>query len=281
MAIRAAIVNHRTGQREIDRLLESTLALGRRASKNGDQSSRTASEAAAAEPPPRVKWEAELRDVESQLASDPASVDLRFRRASLLSELGRLVDARNDYIKVLEREPYHLAALNNLGSVLIATGHRTAAGIAYKEAVMRHPDDPMSRVNYGNFLLEESERQEAYKPTTRKRMQLKREARQHYEHALRVQADCEKAHEGLSYLLQDLGDAQKAAWHRREAFRNRCIIPLPYRGERAPVPVLLLIVHDGRQCADARISGRSDFPNVCRGPGVLRRKYSAALRTNW
>ena len=65
-------------------------------------------------------------------------------------------------------------------------------------------------------------------------------AREQYEQALRVQPDFEKAHEGLSYLLGDLGDDPAAAWHRREAFRNRCIISLPYRGAREPVSVLLL-----------------------------------------
>ena len=40
---------------------------------------------------------------------------------------------------MLEREPYHLAALNNLGSVLIAPGHRSAARIAYKEAITGIP----------------------------------------------------------------------------------------------------------------------------------------------
>ena len=88
------------------------------------------------------RWEAELPEVESRLAANPESIDLRFRRASLLAELGRLVEARNDYIKVLEREPYHLAALNNLGKVLIAVGHRQAARIAFHEAVTRHPDNP-------------------------------------------------------------------------------------------------------------------------------------------
>ncbi len=240
LAIRAAIVNHRTGQSEIDKLVGCTLALGRRITKSFAAAGHAAPKIAATDSSPRAKWESELREVESQMASDPFSLDLRFQRASLLSELGRLVDARTEYMKVLEREPYHLAALNKLGSVLIATGHRTAAGIAYKEAVVRHPDDSTSRVNYGNYLLEESERQEAYK-RTEEVLRLKREACEHYQQALRVQPGCAKAHEGLSYLLQDLGDAQKAAWHRREAFRNRSIIPLPFRGAHAPVPVLQLL----------------------------------------
>lgn len=245
VAIRVAIVNHRTGEADINLLIERTLALGRSMSKDSSVADRPALKTIVAEPPPRVTWESELQEVESQLASDPSSVDLRFRRASLLSELGRLGAAGIDYVKVLEREPYHVAALNNLGSVLIAQGHREAARVAYKEAVTRHPNDPTSRVNFGNFLLEETQRLAVYKQGREALLQLKREAREHFEQALRVRADCEKAHEGLSYILGDLGDEQKAAWHRREAFRNRCLIPLPYRGGRAPVPVLQLVSTTG------------------------------------
>jgi aromatic-L-amino-acid/L-tryptophan decarboxylase len=240
LAIRAAIVNHRTSQLEIDKLLESTLSLGRSIAKDSAAARRATPNAAGAQPPPRAKWELELRDVESQMASNPSSVDLRFRRASLLSELGRLIDARTEYIKVLERAPYYLAALNKLGSVLVATGHRAAAGIAFKAAVARHPDDSVSRVNYGNFLMEESDRLEVHN-CAEEVLRLKREACEQYEHALRLQADCAKAHEGLSYLLRDLGDEQTAAWHRHEAFRNRSVIALPFRGARAPVPVLQLM----------------------------------------
>ncbi len=244
LAIRAAIVNHRASQAEIDALLQMTLALGRTASRSGAGADRPVPKASVAGAPPRVRWEAELCEVESALASNPNSVDLHFRRASLLFDLGRFDDARNGYIGVLLREPHHRAALNKLGSVLIASGHLKAAAIAYKEAVLRHPHDPLSRVNLGSLLLEESERLEAY-DRREDSLRLKREAREHYERALQAQPHYEKAHEGLSYLLADLGDEQQAAWHRREAFRNRYVIPLPYRGGRAPVRVLLLVAATG------------------------------------
>jgi aromatic-L-amino-acid/L-tryptophan decarboxylase len=243
LAIRVALVNHRTGREEIDLLLDRTLALGHRILKTKEAGVK-ASDASPANSWPRVEWQRALREVENRLASNPDSIDLRLQRATLFSELGRLVDARNDYIKVLEREPCHLVALNNLGCVLMATGHRKAAGIAYREAVARHPDDIMSRVNLGYFLLEESERLTVHEQGEQA-LQLRREARQHFEHALRLKPDYEKAHEGLSYVLGDLGDEQKAEWHRQEAFRGRSIIPLSYRGEGAPLPVLLLVAATG------------------------------------
>ena len=240
LAIRAAIVNHRTSQREIDQLVDMALALGRNLT-NSNVAVRPAQPIAAVTTP-RVRWETELHQLESQLESDPDSVDLHFRRAFLLLELGRPVAARNDYIQVLqalERQPYHVAALNNLGRTLVATGHRSAARLAYKEAVARHPSDLPSRINLGMSLFEESEMLEAQEKTT-EAQQLIREARGHFEHALGLKADYEKAHEGLSYVLGHLGEGEKAAWHRRQAFQNRYIIPLPYRGARPPVPVLML-----------------------------------------
>ena len=188
---------------------------------------------------PRLRWEAELQGVDRELESDPSSVVLRFRRALLLSQLGRLGDAACDYIKVLECEPSHLQALNNLGSVLVAGGRRDAARIAYQVAVARHPNDAMSRVNVGQFLLEEAEVL-AVCEQPEKALALRREARDHFERALRVSPELEVAHEGLSYVLGHLGDEKRAAWHRREAFRNRSVMPLPYCGRGKPVPVLKL-----------------------------------------
>ena len=205
---------------------------------------RDAKAAATSESLPPERWEAELQKVEQRLASDPDSVHLRLRRAFWLSQLGRFIDARNDYMKVLECEPNHLGALNNLGSVLMATRNRRAARTVLTQAVVRYPNDPTSRVNLGQILLFEIDELEG-RQREDEALQLKREAREHYEHALRIRPDYQPAHEGLSYLLGDLGDAPKAAWHRREAFRNHFIMPLPYRGKAAPVAVLLLVSTTG------------------------------------
>ncbi len=123
--------------------------------------------------------------------------------------------------------------------MLFSAGNRKAARIAYNEAVLRHPDDLLTRVNLGNLLLEESEQLTAH-GHSEKALEMKREARQHFERALQGNAEDKKAHEGLSYILGELGDPQKAAWHRRQAFQDRSVIPMVYRGRGAAVPVLLL-----------------------------------------
>ncbi len=239
LAIRAAIVNHRTGQGEIDKLIEKTLEFGRRELSKGDSEAALESPSAFPEPLPIMKWEAELQEVERKLAGDPKAVDLHFRRASLFSELGRLGAATNEYLKVLQAEPHHLGALNNFARVLVATGHRRAACLLFRDAVTRYPSDPLSHVNFGNFLLQESEWLEAH-GQIKKALHHKAEARREFDQALKIDAGYERAHEGLSYLVAESGNDEKADWHRRRAFQNRSIIPLPYRGGSAPIPLLQL-----------------------------------------
>jgi tetratricopeptide (TPR) repeat protein/glutathione synthase/RimK-type ligase-like ATP-grasp enzyme len=219
LAIRAALVNHRTGRREIDLLVEKTVALGQ-------AMEASASAARHREPPRQSAREAALHDLAARIASDPDSASLRFDLACLLTELGRTLEARDAYLDLLAREPSHRLALNNLGTLLHAAGYRTAARTAYGEAVARHPDDPMSRVNLGNVLYEAGEFESA---------------REHFETALRFDPSHAEAHQGLAYVLAELGDQAGAEWHRRKGFADRPIMALPYRGDGPPIRLLLLV----------------------------------------
>ncbi|MGA1997101.1 MAG: tetratricopeptide repeat protein, partial [Bryobacteraceae bacterium] len=225
LAIRAAIVNHRTRSADLDALIERTVALGG-GLKDRAARSTAATSGVTTEWPPRLAREAALRDLETRLAAEPEAVELRLERARLLTELGRTLDARNAYLEVLARAPSDRLALNNLGTLLHSTGYRTAARTAYTEAAARHPGDAMSHVNLANVLFESGE------PGP---------AREHYEAALRCAPGYAEAHQGLSYVLAELGDAEGAAWHRRKGFEGRAVLTLPYRGEGPPVSLLLLI----------------------------------------
>jgi len=180
--------------------------------------------------PPHRAREIALREIESRIASEPEGLSLRLERAQLLSELGRTLEARDAYLEILARAPSDRLALNNLGTLLHSTGYRTAARTAYAEAVARHPKDAMSRVNLANALYENGELAAA---------------RKHYETALNLAPDFAEAHQGLSYVLRELGETELAASHRRKGFENRAVQKLPYRGEGAPVSLLLLISSSG------------------------------------
>jgi aromatic-L-amino-acid/L-tryptophan decarboxylase len=220
IAIRAAIVNHRTSGREIEALVERTVALGCAMEANAAQT-----QTPRAQPDQGVR-EAALGNLNVRLASEPGDAKLRFELACLLTEMGRTMEARNAYLDLLKREPGHRLALNNLGTLLHATGYRTAARTAYAEAVTRHPGDPMSLVNLANVLYEASEFAAA---------------RSHYEAALTVEPGHIEAHRGLAYVLAELGDEQGAEYHRRRGFQDRPVVELPYRGHGTPVSLLLLV----------------------------------------
>jgi glutamate/tyrosine decarboxylase-like PLP-dependent enzyme len=225
LAIRAAIVNHRTGKSEIDLLVEKTVELGRAMEASAARSRATQQQPGADWPPQRAR-ESALRDLNDRIGSDPDALDLQFESACLLAEMGRTLEARNAYIDLLAREPSHRLALNNLGTLLHATGYRTAARTAYAEAVKRHPDDPMSLVNLGNVLYEATEFNAA---------------RKHFETALRFKPGHREAHQGLAHVLTELGDEEGAREHRRKGFEDRPVLALPYRGQGPPVSLLLLV----------------------------------------
>lgn len=244
LAIRAAIVNHRTSQHEIDELVDRTVELGREMSKTSAATKQITLQDTGATASPRRAWLAELHRIEMLLEKEPGSADLCSRRASLLANLGQFRAATVSDMRALQLDPGHRAALNHLGEVLIATGHRQAARSVFKQAVLCHPDDPVSRGNYGYFLLEESERLDVEERHA-EAAQLKCDARGQFDRALRANPSDEKAHEGLYYLLRNTGEEQEAAEHRLAAFRNRGIIPSPYRGDGPPIPVLQFISTTG------------------------------------
>jgi glutamate/tyrosine decarboxylase-like PLP-dependent enzyme/glutathione synthase/RimK-type ligase-like ATP-grasp enzyme len=224
LAIRAAIVNHRTSQAEIDTLIEKTVAAGR-AIEHSALGSRQPPANEAQDWLPRRLRESRLRELEAQIASEAATITIRFERACLLAEVGRATDAREAYLDVLSREPSHREALNNLGMLLHESGYRTAARTAYSQAVAKHSVDPISHLNLANALREDGGWPEA---------------REHYETALRLQPDLPGAHQGLACVLEECGDPSGAALHRRMEFERRPVVALPYRGDRPPVSLLLL-----------------------------------------
>jgi glutamate/tyrosine decarboxylase-like PLP-dependent enzyme len=227
VAIRAAIVNHRTGRAEIDALVDSTLFVGRALQ---DSVSPPPMETTRKEFPEHAALKSALQSVEQQLEAQPDSVALLFQRGSLQEQMGMKLDARGTWIELLNLDPSHGAALNNLANLMSSAGENEAARSVYAEAVARHPKDPMSRVNFAKLLIKLKEPEEAH---------------QHLEHALTIDPAYRPAHAGMSFVLADLGQPEQASIHRRIAFQDRCIIPAPYRGEVQPITVLELVSTTG------------------------------------
>jgi len=167
-----------------------------------------------------------LAHLDAQLARDPDATEPRYARASLLREGGRSEEAKREYLALLQRAPTHFGALNDFGTMLLATGYRDAARTVLEQAVRFHPDRPDGHVNLANLLLKIDELPSA---------------RAHFEAALRLDPDHIHAHRGLANLLAELGDEAGARQHRDRGFKGHCLTTLPYHGDGSPVSVLLLV----------------------------------------
>ena len=234
VAIRAAIVNHRTSHFEIDTLVEAVLSAGQ-ALRPGTSADKKWQ--------PWVEREARLRLLDAELAAwadwppdllpdrnVEHEVALRFERAGLLTQMGRPLDARSDHLRILELAPGHRQNLIDLGLLLVASGQRKAAQIVLAEAVRQYPDDIVCRVNLGATLLEGDD------PAA---------AREQYVAALRLDPESPQAHGGMYYALTRLGDPEAAALHHQKSFGKRNVFSRPFRGDAQPVSVLLLVSSTG------------------------------------
>jgi tetratricopeptide (TPR) repeat protein len=172
-------------------------------------------------------------DVQLSKARDKqrqVEIELRVKRATLLAEMGRNVEAKDDHLKVIELDPKHLANLIAFGQLLISMGLNKAAEMVYTEAVKQAPEDVACHVNLGGVLLNAEDFAGA---------------RVHYEAALRIDPEFLQAHGGMYYALAGLGETERAEVHRRKALGKQSVFSSPYRGNAQPIPVLLLVSSTG------------------------------------
>jgi hypothetical protein len=146
-------------------------------------------------------------------------------RARAFAVRGEDEAAKSAYVDVLHTDPSHFAALNELGALATASGHRSAARTAYAQAVRHHPGNPVGHINLGNLLLEEGDALGA---------------QPHYQIALDLDPEFPEAHQGLARVLTELGDAAADA-HWRKGFAGHSIVTKPYRGTGSGIPLLLLV----------------------------------------
>jgi aromatic-L-amino-acid/L-tryptophan decarboxylase len=226
LAIRAAIVNHRTTKADIDTLVDAVLAAGR---------SLRPAKAEASTWQPWARRNARIEAIDAQLAAKDglekkAEVALRYERAMLLTQQGRTLEARSEHLKVVGLDPLHQRNLNALGLLLAITGNRKAALLVLSEAVKHAPQSVISRVNYGGVLLEDKDAAAA---------------REQFEAALRIDPKCPQGHAGMFYALNRLGDVEAAELHRRLGFEKKNLFTNLYRGTGQPIPVVLLVSSTG------------------------------------
>jgi glutathione synthase/RimK-type ligase-like ATP-grasp enzyme len=170
-----------------------------------------------------------LAKIETLLATNTEAVDLRFARACLLEELGRLAIARGAYKGVLARDARHFGALTNLGTMLYLEGRRPEARVLYRHAANYHPHEASAFVNLGNVLAEDD-------PAG---------GRAAYEQALALDPTHATANFALALLLEAQGDVAGARPYRAAAFAHPIVRVAPYRGAGPPLRLLVLLAANG------------------------------------
>jgi hypothetical protein len=167
-----------------------------------------------------------IEELDRLLERDPDATAARFERAGLLRERGLFDEAKRDYLQLLRRTPTDFVILNDFGALALSAGYTDAARTLFGEAVRHHPHNANGHVNLANLLFLSGEHEQA---------------QVHFETALRIEPNHVHAHRGMGNLLAERGDAAGARRHRDKAFGGHFQTTLPYRGDSAPIPVLLLI----------------------------------------
>ena len=133
--------------------------------------------------------------------------------------------AKQEYLAILRRDPTHFSALNELGTLAYSGGFRSAARTAYLQAVQHHPGNKIARVNLANLMRDEQDLAGA---------------RLHYEAALAIDPDLHEAHQGMAWVLNELGDGN-ADQHWQKGYAGHAVVSRPYRGTGIAVPLLMLV----------------------------------------
>ena len=104
-------------------------------------------------------------------------------------------DAQNYYQKVLELDPGHVSALNNLGTILKELGENQKAIDCYEKIIAINPNHAHAHNNLGVVFFELRENQKA---------------KECYEKAISIDPNYVNAHNNLGKVFKGLGENQKA-----------------------------------------------------------------------
>ncbi len=162
------------------------------------------------------------------LLLDQTTTAIRLNLANLLAGSSRDEDreeAKALFLEIIQAEPSHLQALNNLGILLFQTGYVSAAHTVYTALVTHHPDEITAHVNFGHVLLYLNN------------LIL---AQTHFHIALSFNPDLPEAHQGLASVFHRLHDEDKACFHRKRGFSAQPVSRLSYSGQTKAVPLLIL-----------------------------------------
>jgi len=102
-------------------------------------------------------------DYLQQASSKKETAGILFNLANTYSGLNRPTESINTYLRVLEKDPGHIGALNNLADEYEQTGDLDKAHELFHYLTHLQPDKALSHFNLGNFFLRQNQHIEAAK----------------------------------------------------------------------------------------------------------------------
>jgi tetratricopeptide (TPR) repeat protein len=133
----------------------------------------------------------EARELLSELCrDDQRDVETWFLYSAANAHLSRFEEVITACNRVLDLDPKHLSALNNLASAHAALGQHAEAAVEFNKLIRLAPDNPAVLNNYGHTLALLGRAQEA---------------RNALESAIRIQPFYAEARYNLAILLEQIG----------------------------------------------------------------------------
>lgn len=168
----------------------------------------------------------QLDAIDELIRERPDDLAFRFGRACCLEDLGRIDEALQAYVDLLDRRPTHFGGLTNLGSLLFERGRIAEARPYLTAAAALHPADPVALVNLAQLQAADGDTAAAVTA---------------YNGALSAKPGFLHAHLGLAAIYEQNGEPERARTHLDQAFAEPKAWSIPFRGTAAPLQVLLLV----------------------------------------
>jgi Flp pilus assembly protein TadD len=98
-------------------------------------------------------WNAALAEIDARIASNPRDVQAKFKRGTVLANLGRDDDAMRQFVELTEAYPELPEPYNNLAALYAKHGRYEEARVALETAVKANPGFGLAYENLGDLYL--------------------------------------------------------------------------------------------------------------------------------
>jgi protein O-GlcNAc transferase len=146
----------------------------------------------------KAQWEDAIREYQRAIELDPGDPAPRFNLGVLYQDRGRLKEAKQQYLAILDQHRNYAPAWMNLASIQELEGDNPAAEASYRRALQGDPVSSVPASQMGFFLFRQQRRDEAATA---------------FKEALQRDPESANGHYGLACIAEDQGDFALALKH--------------------------------------------------------------------